>query len=192
MRHEESEGTSRAQILAWEPNTAGMQCLGVAQDHRAGQKDTTRVNQACERTHVTGKRPVDDLIRAISRHGDVQSVEEIQNLAKGLKKEQKWRRSHYTNTDLPKRCALNELLAREATAAGMRHLGEAQDHRPGQPTQPRSSLQIDGRSPVSTDTIGIPTWSTNDHFCSFLHLGNMSELGGVIVGFLYNKHTNIP
>ena len=94
MRSGKSEMPSLTRILAREAAAAGMRRPGVAQDHRPGQKDTTRVHQAGARAHVAGKEPVDDLIRAISRRGDVQAVEEAKNLAKGLEKKQIWRRRH--------------------------------------------------------------------------------------------------
>ena len=125
-------------LLAREAAAARMPHLGMAVHYPPGPSDITQVHQAGGwallseyRVNTTEKRPHDDLIGTMSRRGDIHSVEEAQNLAKGLEKKQKWWRSHYTHADLPKPCAHNDLLAREAVTARMLHLGLAVQRWPG-------------------------------------------------------------
>ena len=83
MRSEKAEMPSRTRILAREATAGGMLHLGVAVRRPPGLRDTTRVHQVGgralpseHRAHVAGKGPDSGLIEAMSRRGDVHSVEE--------------------------------------------------------------------------------------------------------------------
>ena len=128
-------------ICAGEATTARMPHLEMATHCPPGPSDITQVHQAGGRAlpseyraYTTEKRPHDD--------------PEAQNLAKGIEKEQKWWRSHYTHADLPKTCANNNYLAREVATARMPHLGVVMGHRPGHEDDiPRHA--VGGRAPPS-------------------------------------------
>ena len=138
MRVAMHQNTIQLTICAGKAFVAGMLHLEMATHCPPGSSDITQVHQAGGwalpseyQVYTTEKRPHNDLIGTMSRRGDVHSVEEVKSLAKGKEKEQKWWRSHYTHADLPKTCAHNDLLAREAATARMPHLGMAVQRWPG-------------------------------------------------------------
>ena len=138
MRSEKAEMPSRTRILAREATAGGMLHLGVAVRRPPGLGDTTRVHQVGgralpseHRAHVAGKGPDGGLIEAMSRRGDVHSVEEAENQIESAEMQQKRRRSHDAGGDLPKKGARNKHGARKAAAAWMPHPGVAVQRWPG-------------------------------------------------------------
>ena len=193
MRSEKAEMPSRTRILAREATAGGMLHLGVAVRRPPGLRDTTRVHQVGgralpseHRAHVAGKGPDSGLIEAMSRRGDVHSVEEAKNQATGTENEQKWRRGRDTRGD-PPRHGISD-----AHAAGIKHPGAALQLGQAAGTLSNGIWVVVGHVCVILGTSGSLIRQYEGQFRRSRQLAYAYDRSLDIGGFLYNKHAYNP